>query len=98
MYACSSECGLCEICAVELMPRQTLQKGELRLTGSKFDAMKTKFLYIYPNFFFTAETGAMVQGIVDQLKNINFFTERKVLGSEPVSVERLMRLHAFSRL
>jgi CRISPR-associated protein Csc3 len=98
LYAGSSAGGVCAICALELMLRQILQKGELRLTGSKFEAMKTKFLYIYPNFFFTAETGAMVQSIVDQLKNINFFTERKVLGSEPVSVERLIRLHAFSRL
>lgn len=98
LYAGSSAGGICAICALELMLRQILQKGELRLTGSKFEAMKTKFLYIYPNFFFTAETGAIVQGVIDQLKNINFFTERKVLGSDPVSVDRLMRLQAFSTL
>ncbi len=97
LYAGSSAGGVCAICALELMLRQILQKGELRLTGSKFEGMKTKYLYIYPNFFFTAETGALVQGVIDQLKNINFFTVRKDLGGEAITVERLMKLQAFSR-
>lgn len=98
LYAGSSAGGVCAICALELMLRQILQKGELRLTGSKFEGMKTKYLYVYPNFFFTAETGALVQGVIDQLKNINFFIVRKDLGGETITVERLMKLQAFLRL
>lgn len=96
LYAGSSAGGICAICALELMLRQILQKGEMRLTGSKFEGMKTKYLYIYPNFFFTPETGALVQGIIDQLKNINFFTVRKDLGGEAITIERLMKLQAFA--
>lgn len=96
LNANSSAGGVCAICALELMLRQILQKGQMRLTGSKFEAMKTKFLYVYPNFFFTAETGAMVQGILDQLQNINFFTERKHLQGKRFTVRDLWGLSAFA--
>ena len=96
LYAGSSAGGVCAICALELMLRQILQKGQMRLTGSKFEALKTKFLYIYPNFFFTAETGAMVQGVLDQLTNINFFTERKTLQGKRFTVRDLWGLSAFA--
>jgi CRISPR-associated protein Csc3 len=96
LYAGKNAGGVCAICALELMLRQILQKGQMRLTGSKFEAMKTKFLYVYPNFFFTAETGAMVQGILDQLQNINFFTERKHLQGKRFTVRDLWGLSAFA--
>jgi CRISPR-associated protein Csc3 len=76
--------------------RQILQKGQLCLTGSKFEALKTKYLAVYPNFFFTAETGAMVQGVLDQLQAINFFTVRRQLKGTDIDVADLMRLDAFA--
>jgi CRISPR-associated protein Csc3 len=79
LYAGKSAGGICAICALELMLRQILLKGQLRLTGSKFEAQKTKYLTVYPNFFFTHETGAMIRGVLQQLKDINFFTVRKQL-------------------
>ena len=57
LYAGKNAGGVCAICAIELMLRQILQKGQLRLTGSKFEALKIKYIAVYPNFFFTAETG-----------------------------------------
>src|SRR5438128_3184843 len=88
--------GICAICALELMLRQILLKGQLRLTGSKFEALKTKYLAIYPNFFFTAETGAMVQGILDQLQDINFFTVRRQLEGRDITIPELLQLEAFN--
>src|SRR5438046_2797600 len=90
LYAGKNAGGVCAICALELMLRQILQKGQLRLTGSKFEAMKTKYLAVYPNFFFTAETGAMVQGILDQLQDINFFSVRRQLEGKDIRVSDLL--------
>lgn len=96
LYAGSNAGGICAICSLELMLRQILQKGQMRLTGSKFEALKTKYISVYPNFFFTAETGAMVQGIIDQLQDINFFTVRKQLQGNDITVSTLLQLEAFN--
>ena len=95
LYAGKNAGGICAICALELMLRQILQKGQLRLTGSKFEALKTKYLAVYPNFFFTAETGAMVQGILDQLQDIYFFTVRRQLERRDITLGDLLKLEAF---
>src|SRR5712692_1416066 len=95
LYAGANAGGVCAICALELMLRQLLQKGQLRLTGSKFEAMKTKYLAVYPNYFFTAETGAMVQGILDQLWDINFFTLRRQLAGKDLQVENVLKSEMF---
>src|SRR5438128_10651321 len=96
LYAGKNAGGVCTICALELMLRQILQKGQLRLTGSKFEAIKTKYLAVNPNFFFTAETGAMVQGILDQLQDINFFSVRRQLEGKDIRVTDLLKLDAFA--
>lgn len=96
LYAGKNAGGVCAICALELMLRQILLKGQLRLTGSKFEAQKTKYLAVYPNFFFTAETGAMVSGILDQLQDINFFTVRKQLEGRDIGIKDLLNLEAFA--
>jgi len=96
LYAGKNAGGICVICALELMLRQILQKGQLRLTGSKFEALKTKFISVYPNFFFTAETGAMVQGVLDQLQDINFFTIRRKLEGRDITIRDVLELDAFA--
>jgi CRISPR-associated protein Csc3 len=96
LYAGKNAGGVCSICALELMLRQILQKGQLRLTGSKFEALKTKYIAVYPNFFFTAETGAMVQGILDQLQDINFFSVRRQLERKDITIGDLLKLEAFA--
>lgn len=95
LYAGTNAGGVCAICALELMLRQLLQKGQLRLTGSKFEAMKTKYLAVYPNYFFTAETGAMVRDILDQLWNINFFSLRKQLAGKDLVVRDVLKSELF---
>jgi len=96
LYAGKNAGGVCTICALELMLRQILQKGQLRLTGSKFEAMKTKYLAVYPNFFFTPETGAMVQGILDQLQDVNFFSIRRQLEGKDITLTDLLKLEVFA--
>jgi CRISPR-associated protein Csc3 len=95
LYSGKNAGGICVICSLELMLRQILLKGQLRLTGSKFDALKTKYIAVYPNYFFTAETGAMVQGILKQLSYINFFDVRRQLQGKSITVEELLELEAF---
>lgn len=95
LYAGKNAGGVCAICSLELMLRQIMLKGQLRLTGGKFEALKTKYIAIYPNFFFTAETGALVQGILEQLQNINFFTIRRDLDRKDITVGMLLQLEAF---
>jgi len=95
LYAGTNAGGVCAICALELMLRQLLQKGQLRLTGSKFEAMKTKYIAVYPNYFFTAETGSMVQEVLNQLRNINFFLVRRQLAGKEVTVGDVLTLDVF---
>jgi CRISPR-associated protein Csc3 len=79
LYATSNAGGICAICALELMLRQIMLKGELRLTGSKFEALRSKYFYLYPAYFFTTETAQIVRWFVDRFKFINFFEVRKQL-------------------
>ncbi len=95
LYAGANAGGVCAICALELMLRQLLQKGQLRLTGGKFEAMKTKYIAVYPNYFFTAETGTMVQDILDQLWDINFFTLRRQLAGKDLKVHNVLKSELF---
>ncbi len=95
LYAGANAGGMCAICALELMLRQLLQKGALRLTGSKFEAMKTKYISVYPNYFFTPETGAMVQGIINELSTLNFFTLRRQLTGHKLSVHDVLMSDMF---
>src|SRR5260370_29380518 len=87
--------GICAICALDVMLRQISHKGQFRLTGSKFEGLKTKYLAVYPNLFFTAERVAMVQGILDQLQDVNFFTIRRQLDRQDITVHDLLHLDVF---
>ena len=95
LYAGKNAGGVCSICSLELMLRQNLQRGMLRLTGAKFEGLRPKYLAIYPNFFFTAETGGLVQGILNQLQDINFFTVRRELDGRDLTIDTLLQLDAF---
>lgn len=96
LYAGTNAGGVCAICSLELMLRQVTLKGQLHLTGGNFEALKAKYLAVYPSFFFTAETGALVQGILDQLQDINFFTVCRELDRKDITVQVLLHLDVFA--
>jgi len=95
LYATSNAGGLCAICSLELMLRQIMLKGEMRLTGSKFEALRTKYFYLYPAYFFTTETARVVRHVVEQLQQINFFAVRKQLRDTNLAPADFLALDAF---
>jgi CRISPR-associated protein Csc3 len=95
LYAGKNAGGICAICSLELMLRQILLKGQLRLTGSKFESQKAKYIAVYPNFFFTHETGALISNVLQQLKDINFFTVRHDLGERDLTIKEVFQFNAF---
>jgi CRISPR-associated protein Csc3 len=96
LYAGKNAGGICAICSLELMLRQILLKGQLRLTGSKFESQKAKYIAVYPNYFFTAETGTLVSNVLQQLRDVNFFTVRSQLGEADLSLEKIFQLAVFA--
>ena len=71
--------GICELCEVEMMLRQIMIRSKLNLVGGRYDAVKIKWLYLYPSYFFTTETAKFVGDMYHRLKNLNFFEVRKAL-------------------
>ena len=87
--------GMCALCSLEMMLRQIMLKGELKLTGSKFEGMRTKYFYLYPSYFFTTETAQVVRFFVDRFKFINFFEVRKQLQASALSLSDFLNLDTF---
>ena len=59
--------GICPICAIELMLRQ-VQQG--MRAGSAQDE-KPITLWLYPTYFFTAETSRVMHDFINQLRDLN---------------------------
>ncbi len=95
LYAGSNAGGICALCSLELMLRQIMLKGELRLTGSKFEALRTKYIYLYPAYFFTIETANVIHEFIDRFKNINFFEVRKQLKKSDLTISDFLQLTDF---
>lgn len=95
LYATNNAGGLCAICALELMLRQIMLKGELRLTGSKFEGLRTKYFYLYPAYFFTTETAQVVRYFIEKLKYINLFSVRKQLRDTEMTPADFINLEGF---
>lgn len=95
LYAAGNAGGICAVCALELMLRQIMLKGELRLTGSKFEALRTKYFYLYPAYFFTPETAQVVHHFVDRFKFINLFAVRKQLRDTAMTPVDFLKLDSF---
>ncbi|MBM3236071.1 type I-D CRISPR-associated protein Cas10d/Csc3 [Candidatus Poribacteria bacterium] len=71
--------GICELCSIEMMLRQIMMRTKLNLVGGDYDNVKIKWLYLYPSYFFTTETGRFARSIYNQLRNLNFFDVRRHL-------------------
>jgi len=88
--------GICAICLLELMLRQLKQETELRTTGTKFEDIKLKFLYLYPNYFFTTETSRFVRRMVVGLHDFNMFTVYTALASTALATQDYLALDMFA--
>jgi CRISPR-associated protein Csc3 len=94
LYAPKNAGGICVICALEQMLRMVLQQGLFRRTGKSFEALKTKYFTLYPDSFFTVETAALAQSVIDRLQLINFFAIRRQLGERLLSSTDLLALES----
>lgn len=95
LYAGSNAGGLCALGSLELMLRQIMLKGELRVTGSKFEGLRTKYFYLYPSYFFTTETAQLVRFFVERFKFINFFDVRRQLKASALTLDDFLKLETF---
>jgi CRISPR-associated protein Csc3 len=59
--------GICPICALEMMLRQ-VQQG---LLAGKAQDQQVSYLYLYPTYFFTAETAEVVKLFAGRLQYLN---------------------------
>ncbi len=59
--------GICPICALEMMLRQ-VQQG---LPASKTQDKQPINLYLYPTYFFTAETAQVIKQFANRLQNLS---------------------------
>lgn len=89
--------GICKICSLELMLRQILMKSLYQRTGANFENQKVKYLYIYPNYYFTTETAKYVAKLYqDSINRLSSFNIVRKLGRLPqFQIEDLLHLEDF---
>lgn len=72
---------ICAICGTEIMLRQLLM-NDTSFKGKDFEGRNLRYLYFYPNYFFTPETLAIFREVHDQLRNLSFTELRRQLVDE----------------
>ena len=95
LYANDNAGGVCAICLLEMMLRQLNQKDELRLTGTDFEEKQFKFLYLYPSYFFTTETAALVRTAVTDFRTFNVGEANKQLAGTRLQAGDFLSLDLF---
>jgi CRISPR-associated protein Csc3 len=80
---------ICSICSTEIMLRQLLM-NDTSVKGKDFEGRNLRYLYFYPNYFFTPETLALFRVIHDQLRNISFTELRRQLVNEQAETNPLL--------
>ncbi len=71
--------GICRLCQLEMMLRQILIRSRWNLVGGGYESVKIKWIYLYPSYFFTPETAAVIGKAYQNLKSLNFFDIRRKL-------------------
>jgi CRISPR-associated protein Csc3 len=72
---------ICSICGTEIMLRQLLM-NDTSFKGKDFEGRNLRYLFFYPNYFFTPETLAIFRDVHDQLRNVSFTELRRQLVDE----------------
>jgi CRISPR-associated protein Csc3 len=72
---------ICSICSLETMLRQLLMNDGNR-SGGNFESAKFRYLYLYPTYFFTPETMAVLNEVYHALRHVSFTELRNQLVAE----------------
>ena len=65
---------ICSIWSIEIMLRQILM-SKTNATGGDFESRKFRYLYLYPNYFFTPETNKFLQIAYNSISQTRFNKE-----------------------
>ncbi|MCI0489309.1 MAG: type I-D CRISPR-associated protein Cas10d/Csc3 [Blastocatellia bacterium] len=65
---------ICSICAAEMMLRQILM-NRTQASGGDFEGAKYRYLYIYPTYYFSAETNRFLRRAYQKLRATSFRVE-----------------------
>ncbi len=103
LYKGESAGGICAICSLELMLRQTLlsdkpeERKRINLTGKDYEDMALKYFFIYPNYFFTRQTFHLVHYIIRKMKNLKLYEVCEVLRlNSDISTKHIVSLSFFN--
>ncbi|MFV9507892.1 MAG: type I-D CRISPR-associated protein Cas10d/Csc3, partial [Oscillochloridaceae bacterium umkhey_bin13] len=86
--------GICPICAIELMLRQ-VQQGMRAGTAQE---EKPITLWLYPTYFFTAETSQVIHGFIARLRDLSLIELLRHLAQNDFSLESLATYESFVAL
>jgi len=83
--------GICPICMIEMMFR-LVQQGA---PGKSFQDQKPVYIWLYPTYFFTAETAQVVKSYIDELQDLPIFKLLNLMRKEGFSLNRILRFEGF---
>jgi CRISPR-associated protein Csc3 len=88
--------GICPICTLEMMLRLVQQRNVSAKGGhSIHQDDKPIYLWIYPTYFFTAETARVVRKFIFELKDLNIFELRRHLAQKDSYSQALLSYKGF---
>ena len=103
LYKGENAGGICSICSLELMLRQTLLKdkpgeqGRINVTGSKYEGMELKYFFLYPSFFFTNQTYRLIGYIINKMSNLKLYDVYRILREkEQLQTSDILQLDFFN--
>ncbi len=88
---------ICSICAAEMMLRQILM-NKTAVSGGDFEGAKFRYLYIYPTYYFSAETNRFLRSASQKLSAASFRTSVRDQLVNPQTREVNFEIADFQRL
>ncbi|HWP47358.1 MAG TPA: type I-D CRISPR-associated protein Cas10d/Csc3 [Candidatus Limnocylindrales bacterium] len=74
LYGSQAIRNICPICSLEMMLRQILM-NRTKQSGKDFEERKYRYLYLYPTYYFTAETVTFLRKAYTNFYRTNFRTD-----------------------
>jgi len=73
LFSSQAKRHICSICSAEMMLRQIMM-NRTQASGGDFEGNKYRYLYIYPTYYFSAETNRFLRDIYQKLRATSFKT------------------------